>query len=192
MTHSYVWRDSFIRVAWLIRTCDMTHSYVWHDSFKCVTWIIHMCDVTHSYVWHDLFMCVTRLIRMCDMTQVIRVTWLSHMCDMTHKMCDMVHGYRPNTLPTQDTTDPRHYRPNTLDESRHAYAWRIATAWVRITFLRQNIQLFWQHIGLFCQCVRYVYVPNMVCSAMCVGPQHSMVSFAKAPCKSRARLQKRP
>jgi len=36
MTHSYVWRDSFVHVTWLIRTGDMTHSYMWHDSFVCV------------------------------------------------------------------------------------------------------------------------------------------------------------
>ena len=24
--------------------CDMTHSYVWRDSFICVTWLIHTCD----------------------------------------------------------------------------------------------------------------------------------------------------
>jgi len=30
--------------------CDMTLSYVWRDSFFCVTWLIVMCDVTHCYV----------------------------------------------------------------------------------------------------------------------------------------------
>jgi len=28
----------------------LTHSYVWRDSFISVTWRIHMCDMTHSYV----------------------------------------------------------------------------------------------------------------------------------------------
>ena len=32
--------------------CDVTHSCVWRDSFMCVTWLIHVCDVTHSCVWH--------------------------------------------------------------------------------------------------------------------------------------------
>jgi len=36
--HWYLWHDSFLRVTWLILTCDMTHSYVWHDSFLRVTW----------------------------------------------------------------------------------------------------------------------------------------------------------
>ena len=83
--------DSFIRVTWLIHTCDMTHScrwlkhwcithfarvgctyaphsYAWHDSFIRVTWLIHTCGMTYSYVWHDLFICVTWLIHTCDMT----------------------------------------------------------------------------------------------------------------------------
>ena len=80
--YSYVWHDSFIRVTWLIHTCDMNHSNVWHDSFICVTWLIHICDMTHSYVWHDSFICVTWLIHMRDMThsyvwhdKIKRTTW---------------------------------------------------------------------------------------------------------------------
>ena len=120
VTHSSVWRDSFICVTWLIHMCDVTHSYVWRDSFLGVTWLIHMCDMTHSYVWHDSFLCVTWLIHMCDVThQYVRrdsficATWLiwnlsgagdrnffpdaekkNDMCDMTHScMCDMTHSY---------------------------------------------------------------------------------------------------
>jgi len=80
MTHSYVWRDSFISVTWLIHKCnvthfkcDVTHSYVWRDSFIRVTWLIHMCDVTHLL----LILCVTWLI-------IINATWLIHKCDVTH------------------------------------------------------------------------------------------------------------
>jgi len=57
-----------------VHMCDMTHSYVWRDSFVCVTWHIervaidelathvrgiHMCDMTHSFVWRDSIVCVT-------------------------------------------------------------------------------------------------------------------------------------
>ena len=105
VSHSYVWRDSFMCGTWLIHMCHMTHSYVRHDSIICVTWLIHMCHMTHSYVWHDSlicvtwlihvwhdsFICVTWLIDLCDMTHLyvwhdslIRVPWLNHMCDMTH------------------------------------------------------------------------------------------------------------
>jgi len=113
-----VWHDSFIRVTWLIYTCDMTHLYVWHDSFIRVTWLIYTCDMTHSYatwlnyMWHDSFImvtwctniygiphlsCVTGLIHIWDTTHsyvwhdsFIRVTWLIHTSDMTHSFwwCD--------------------------------------------------------------------------------------------------------
>ena len=67
------WHDSFLRVTWLILTCDMTHSYVWHDSCWCVAWLILTCDMTHSYVWHDSFLPVTWLI--------LTLTWLILTCD---------------------------------------------------------------------------------------------------------------
>ena len=88
VTHSYVWHDPFMCVAWLMHVCDVTHSYVWHDtpsyvwhdSFICVTWTIHVCDMTHCMLWsstltrifvgHDSFMCVIWLIHMCEMTHL--------------------------------------------------------------------------------------------------------------------------
>jgi len=89
------WHDSFLRVTWLILTCDMTHSYVWHDSCWCVTWLILTCDMTHSYVWHDSCWCVAWLILTCDMTHsyvwhdsflpvtwlILTLTWLILTCD---------------------------------------------------------------------------------------------------------------
>jgi len=60
LTHSYVWRDLFIRATWLIHMCDMTHSCVRHDSFievgANVSWRIH------SYV-----ACVRRGSLICGM-----------------------------------------------------------------------------------------------------------------------------
>jgi len=73
MTHScaghdwFMGRDSFIRVIWLVNTCDascrtgliqdsrfhmcdMTLSHVWHDSCTCMTLLMYMCDTAHSYV----------------------------------------------------------------------------------------------------------------------------------------------
>jgi len=122
MTHSYVWHDSFICVAWRIHTlrgsftcvtwlihmCAMTHAHVWHDSFTCVTWLIHMCDMTHSYMWHDSFICVTWLIHMSGLTlEKFDVTFdvkfdvtywylrrdsLITVTWLTHT-CDMTHSY---------------------------------------------------------------------------------------------------
>ena len=85
--YSYVWRDSFICVTWLIQMCDVTHSDVWRDSFRCVTWLIQMCDVTHSDVWHDAFQHAS----WCDMTHsyvwhdsFACESWLIHLRDMVH------------------------------------------------------------------------------------------------------------
>jgi len=86
MSHSYVWHDLYLRVTWLIRTCDMTdtvQTYGCHAAFMCVTWLIHMCDMTRPYV---------QLIHVCNMTcfyaghdSFTCVTWLIHMCDTTHR-----------------------------------------------------------------------------------------------------------
>jgi len=69
--------------AWhgLIHTCDMIHSHVGHDSFVRVMWLIHTCDngsiicVTYSYVW------LYRLV-WCDsfihMTMAHLYVWLIH------------------------------------------------------------------------------------------------------------------
>jgi len=87
MTHSYVRHDSFLYETWLIHVWDMPHwyawhdhAYVWHDSVICgarlirvETWLIHTWDMTHScgdmthsYVRHDSFVNVTWLIQMCN------------------------------------------------------------------------------------------------------------------------------
>jgi len=56
--------------------CDVTHSYVCRDSFVCVPWLIHMCAMTHFYVveWFTMqvkgFICVTFLICMCAATHL--------------------------------------------------------------------------------------------------------------------------
>jgi len=53
MTHSYMWHDSFsfVRVTWLIYTCDMTIQVRAFDfSFSCKPWLIliYMCDMPLS------------------------------------------------------------------------------------------------------------------------------------------------
>jgi len=69
VTHLYARHDAFMRVTWLIHTCDMINSHwisivssswvsfhrnmpVWHDSFIRVSWLrlVHTCDSTHSRV----------------------------------------------------------------------------------------------------------------------------------------------
>jgi len=98
MTHSYVWHDSFICVAWLIHMCDTTHSrrnrthhhrdgldmwdmthlYMGHDSFIHVIW--HILGGIERAITVMALICVTRLI--CYFI-ILCGTWLIHMCDMT-------------------------------------------------------------------------------------------------------------
>ena len=86
MTRSYVGRDSFICVMWLIHIWHVTHWYVGHNSFICVTWLK---DMTHSYVWCDSFICGTcdsfMYVKKCTLNvswatkrhdSFVRVTWL--------------------------------------------------------------------------------------------------------------------
>ena len=104
VTYSYVWRDSWVHVTWLMHVCDMTditQSYVWHFSF--VSWLVHECDMTHPYLWYDSFMYVTRRMFMLIFSYESRlicireiadsctwhdspiyVTWLVYKRDMTH------------------------------------------------------------------------------------------------------------
>jgi len=80
-------------VPWLIHTCDMTHTYVRRDSSMRVTSQFHVCDMTHSYVWHDSCICMKWLIHVWH-DSFIYVTWLIHACDMTHSsMFDMTHWF---------------------------------------------------------------------------------------------------
>jgi len=103
----HMWHDAFIkpchapRVTWLIHIYDVTHSYVWRDSFICVTHHDHVWHVSFIYVtwlvlvWHDSFIYVTWLILpyvtrlVChaprtNVTWLIYIPWSIHICDMTH------------------------------------------------------------------------------------------------------------
>jgi len=145
-----VWYDSFIRVTWLIRMCDMTHSYVWHDSFRCVTWLIYKCNMAHSYVWHELihlfdmnsFICVTWLIQMCDMTQsyvwhasFICMTWthlyvwheLIHMCDMNSFICVTCLVIRCRSLCKRALQKWLYSAKETYDFKEPTYVWHASS-----------------------------------------------------------------
>jgi len=87
-THTH----SFIRVTWLLYTCDMTPSYVWHDS------------VDMSYKWHDAFTYTDSHARQ---TAFIIVTWLDttdsfvtwlHSCVATQPLGDTDSHVRHNTF----------------------------------------------------------------------------------------------
>ena len=55
--------DSFVRVTWLVYTCDMTHSYVWHDSFIHVTMRAGGQPCRRSALWHsDLQRTIHRVV----------------------------------------------------------------------------------------------------------------------------------
>jgi len=47
--------DQFTCATWRIHTRGMTHSYVWHDAFICVAWLVHMCDrIQVLWVWSEV------------------------------------------------------------------------------------------------------------------------------------------
>ena len=133
MTHSYVWRDSFVCVTWLFRMRDMTHPYVdqAEDSVSTIlrnhgkSWLIPMCDMTHSYVWHDSFICVT---------------WRIHMCDMTHSYVDKAEDsisteFFCETMVSHDSFLRLTWRIHMCDMT-HSYVWHdafIYVTWRRLT-----------------------------------------------------------
>ena len=110
MTYSYVWRDSFIYVAWPIHTCEWP---------MYVTWLIHMCAMTNSYVWHDSFTCVPWLIHMCAMTHSY-VWWCSH-TGRDSLLRDMTHSYVIWLIPT--------WHDSFLRDMTHSYATRLIPMW---------------------------------------------------------------
>jgi len=50
-------RASFIRVAWLVHTCDTKlFRFMWRGVLTCAMWLVHLCAMTCPYVCHDLAM----------------------------------------------------------------------------------------------------------------------------------------
>jgi len=144
MTHSYVWRDSFICVTWLIHVCDMTHSYVWHDSFIYVTWLIHMCDMTHSYMSHDSFICVT---------------WLNPMCDMLHPYGDMTHSYVWHASSIYNMTHSYVWHASSSCNMTHSYVWHASS--ICVTCLNSYV---W-HASSACDMPHsYVWHASFICN----------------------------
>jgi len=114
MTHSCMWRVSFIHATWHI----LTHFYTWRDSFRFVTWLIHKCDMSYFHVWPVSFLYVTWLIHkkhdihvhnepVCTPHRELvpyAFTWLIRTCDVSHSytlqdifwlisILDMTHSY---------------------------------------------------------------------------------------------------
>ena len=85
----------WLKVPWLIPTCDMKHFYAWHDSFVCATSLIPVCGMRHFHLWHDPFpygmthfyarydwvLCVIVLF-LRGHEYIPYVTWPIHTCDM--------------------------------------------------------------------------------------------------------------
>ena len=99
--------DSFVRVAWLIRACDMTHSCVAHDSFVYV--------VTRSCIWHDSFI---SHVTSFNFFLSERVT--SHICHMDES-CH-TDGWVTSHIWMSHVTH--------MDESRHTYGWVMSHTWM--------------------------------------------------------------
>jgi len=117
MTHSSVWHDSFMSVAWLIHLCDLilqeNESYHRHDKWVMshVTWMSHVardmnevCRTRHEWVmsqqenkfvpWSNrLWVCCSSSSYVCDTTH--SYVWHDSFICVTWliHMCDMTHSY---------------------------------------------------------------------------------------------------
>jgi len=82
VTHSYVWRDTFICVHWISCTRCTTQKT---PPLVCVTWLIRMCDAKHSFVCIDSDIHIIPYKRhpttyMCDVTHLIQ--YKRHPCHL--------------------------------------------------------------------------------------------------------------
>ena len=103
MTHSYVWRDLFIRVIRLCHTRELTHWVRdrWLGEFvriarkRTIQLILSVIRVTWLiYMWLSMYTMAVRvawLVHTCEVTHLhawnesfICVTWLIHTCEVTH------------------------------------------------------------------------------------------------------------
>ena len=142
MTHSYMWHDSFIHVAWLIHMCDMTHSYMWHDVFTRVTCLMHVCDMTHSYARHDSSIRVTWLLHTRDMTQHTFHVWIisSHMYEwvMSHVWMKHITHMTESCLTATSYVRMSHVpRPTLLQHTPLSYVWHDAFTFKCVTWCIQ-------------------------------------------------------
>jgi len=179
MTHSYMERDSFICVTWLIH---MTHSFLWHDS-------IHICDMTqssrhtymccvvrpctnkepaHTHVWHASFICGMWLMHMCDMTHSYDaftcVTWLIHTCDATQSfihtsMCrSAFHKY--NTCLCTCVTWFIH-----MWDVTHSYVWH--DTFICVTWLTHMAHSrVWRDSSICVTWLNHTYIHELFCRAV--------------------------
>jgi len=152
-----MWRDSFIRVSWLIvvlmwllPSCDMTHSRVWHDSHvckdkvlrtRCVTWLTSVCVTWLTSV------CVTRLA-WHDIHSYTRVTWLTSVCvTWSIPVYDVTHSSLAWRMPVCDVTHPCVWH-----DSFQCAAWLIHMFGVTQTWEKKNPEDKMCDVTYFCVC----------------------------------------
>ena len=151
MTHSHLWHDLFICVAWLIDRCKMTHqghagrhpevscmwyvSCLWHvtheneschtyASVMCVTWRMRMYDMTHSHKWH---VTVTHAYVWHEW-HVTHENESCHTyaCVMSHiRMRHVTHMTESCSMPMSHCLDALHVTHMTESCSMHWYMWRV-------------------------------------------------------------------
>ena len=70
MTHSHMWRDSILRVTWLIHTFYMAQSKRWYESYVRITALScrHVSSLVRTLYTHDLSLYVS-----CHCTWLITV-----------------------------------------------------------------------------------------------------------------------
>jgi len=115
--------------------CDKTHTCVWHDSLICLAWRIHMCDITPSYVWHDSLIRVTWLIDTCDVTQpyvysILSAIWRSHVWKDPSICAVRLLFFFWHELHARDTNHPSKWHDSILGVIWRLRVWK--DQWIRV------------------------------------------------------------
>jgi len=94
-THPYWWRDSCSRTLQAIWTCDMTqdmtHSCVWRDSSILMAWRMTAHCAGYFKVWHESWH--ASFVRLTWNVSFVRLTWLTCLMTWLIRLLHTTHPY---------------------------------------------------------------------------------------------------